>query len=146
MFVAVPFGARPKMNAKQLRRIAEADGASQFEEAVRVMRDWTGRVSFQHAGRWLAREAAQTFRTAAGQILINRDGPAIQPGPRRYTRSWIRDGVIMGAALLRIGDLRALPEFIRWLRPVSAEGRLGAGAAWIVPDRTGWWSTTAMGN
>jgi len=83
---------------------------------VRVMRDWTGRVSFRMPAG-VAREAALTFRTAAGQILTNRDGPAIQPGPRRYTRSWIRDGVIMGAALLRIGDQRALPEFIRWFAP-----------------------------
>ena len=27
--------------------VASADGAAQFEEAVRVMREWTGRVSFQ---------------------------------------------------------------------------------------------------
>jgi len=116
MFIAVPFGAKPRMDAKQVRRIADADGAAQFEEAVRVMRDWTGGVSFRMPAG-VAREAALTFRTAAGQILINRDGPAIQPGPRRYTRSWIRDGVIMGAALLRIGDQRALPEFIRWFAP-----------------------------
>jgi hypothetical protein len=116
VFIAVPFGAKPGMDAKQARRIAGIDGAAQFEEALRVMRDWTGGVSFRlPAG--VAREAALTFRTAAGQILINRDGPAIQPGPRRYTRSWIRDGVIMGAALLRIGDQRALPEFIRWFAP-----------------------------
>ena len=28
---------------------------------------------------------------------------ALQPGPRRYTRSWIRDGAMMSAALLRMG-------------------------------------------
>src|SRR6478736_4381819 len=47
VYVAVPFGANTKMDAKQLRRIAAADGAAQFEEEVRVMRDWTGRVSFR---------------------------------------------------------------------------------------------------
>jgi hypothetical protein len=116
VFVAMPFGANRRMDAKQVRLIAGADGAAQFEEAVRVMRDRIGDVAFQMPAG-VAREAALTFRTAAGQILINRDGPALQPGPRRYTRSWIRDGVIMGAALLRIGDQRALPEFIRWFAP-----------------------------
>ena len=54
------------------------------------------------------------FRTAAGHILINRDGPAIQPGPRRYTRSWVRDCVLMGAALAKAGLPDALREFIVW--------------------------------
>jgi hypothetical protein len=61
-----------------------------------------------------AAPAIETFRTAAGHILINRDGPAIQPGPRRYTRSWIRDCVIMGAALAKAGLPDALREFITW--------------------------------
>ena len=116
VFVAVPFGAKPKMNGTQVRKIALTDGAAQFDEAVRVMHERIGSVSFRMP-RGVAREAARTFRAAAGQILINRDGPALQPGPRRYTRSWIRDGVIMGAALLRIGDQRALPEFMRWYVP-----------------------------
>ena len=61
-----------------------------------------------------AREAFDCFRTAAGHILINRDGPAIQPGPRRYTRSWVRDCVIMGAALAKAGQPGALREFLTW--------------------------------
>ena len=125
IFVAVPFGDARQIKEEQLRQLARTDGAEQFEEAVRVMRDRLAAVTFRlPAG--VAREAARTFRTAAGQILINRHGPAIQPGPRRYTRSWIRDGAIMGAALLRIGDHRALPEFIRWYRALSAQGWLRA--------------------
>ena len=54
------------------------------------------------------------FRTAAAHILINCDGPAIQPGPRRYTRSWVRDCVIMGAALGKAGLPKALREFLTW--------------------------------
>jgi len=57
---------------------------------------------------------ADTFKTAAAHILINRDGPALHPGPRRYNRSWIRDGAIMGAALLRAGYPSAIRDFIRW--------------------------------
>lgn len=137
VFVAVPFGVKRKLDAKQRRALASSDGAAQFEEAVRVMRERLATVSFQMPAG-VAREGALTFRTAAGQILINRDGPAIQPGPRRYTRSWIRDGAIMGAALLRIGDLRALPEFIRWFAPYQRKDGFvpccvdRTGADWLV--------------
>jgi hypothetical protein len=132
VYIAVPFGMKRRLGAKQLRELATTDGAAQFEEAVRVMRDRLASVSFRlPAG--VAREAAHTFRTAAGQILINRDGAALQPGPRRYTRSWVRDGVIMGAALLRIGDKRALPEFMSWYAPYQRED----GFVPCCVDRTG---------
>ena len=61
-----------------------------------------------------ASSAISCFRTAAAHILINRDGPAIQPGPRRYTRSWVRDCVIMGAALTKAGHSQALRDFLLW--------------------------------
>lgn len=113
VFIAVPFASLPELSAARLRQVAALKGPSQFAAAVQEMRQRLESVRFDlPAG--LPREAAHTFRTAAGQILINRDGPALQPGPRRYTRSWIRDGAIMGAALMRIGDMKALPEFIRW--------------------------------
>ncbi|HVV72101.1 MAG TPA: hypothetical protein VHI52_11495, partial [Verrucomicrobiae bacterium] len=114
VYVAAPFGITTAH--KRLRKLAKADGAVLFDEAVNKMRTRVGEVSFRMPSG-VAREAALTFHTAAGQILINRDGPALQPGPRRYTRSWIRDGAIMGAALLRIGDFEALPNFIRWYAP-----------------------------
>jgi F5/8 type C domain len=61
-----------------------------------------------------ARAAIQCFRTAAAHILINRDGPAIQPGPRRYTRSWVRDCVLMGAAMTKVDCTHVLREFLSW--------------------------------
>ena len=70
------------------------------------------------AVRWdvpdCAAPAFDCLRTAAGHILINRDGPAIQPGPRRYTRSWVRDCVIMGAALAKAGTITPLRNFLSW--------------------------------
>lgn len=62
---------------------------------------------------WLE-DAARAARTAAAHILALRDGAALQPGPRRYTRAWIRDGVTMGAALLRMGRAREVGDFLRW--------------------------------
>lgn len=61
-----------------------------------------------------AKPALEALRSAAGHILINRDGPAIQPGPRRYTRSWVRDCVIMGYALCKVGLTDPLRDFLAW--------------------------------
>jgi hypothetical protein len=61
------------------------------------------------------------MHTAAAYILVQRDGPALQPGPRRYTRSWIRDGAIMAAALLRVGEREAALEFVRWYAGFQAD-------------------------
>ncbi|MFN2425650.1 MAG: discoidin domain-containing protein [Candidatus Binatia bacterium] len=67
-----------------------------------------------HAGPF---EAHQVAATAVAHILACRDGAALRPGPRRYTRSWIRDGVIMGAALLRAGRGDAARAFAQWYAP-----------------------------
>ncbi len=132
LYLAAPFGFKRMIDADRRHAMAALDGAAQFEEAVRVMRRRTGTVTYK-VPEGMAHEAARTFRTAAGQILINRDGPALQPGPRRYTRSWVRDGVIMGAALMRIGDYEALPEFVRWFAPYQRED----GFVPCCVDRTG---------
>src|ERR1700724_2644500 len=55
--------------------------------------------------------------TATPHILVTRSGAALQPGPRRYTRSWIRDGAMMSAALLRMRHAQEVREFIRWYAP-----------------------------
>lgn len=62
-------------------------------------------------------EVVHSALTAAAHVLLTRCGPALQPGPRRYTRSWIRDGTVMAAALLRMGCEREVREFISWYAP-----------------------------
>jgi hypothetical protein len=59
----------------------------------------------------------KTFRTALAHILINRDGPAIQPGSRSYARTWIRDGSLTSSALLRSGLADPVRELIEWFAP-----------------------------
>lgn len=56
----------------------------------------------------------ETMQTQLADILINRDGPAIQPGSRSYSRSWIRDGALTSTALLRLGHAAAVKEFMEW--------------------------------
>ena len=80
--------------------------------------DWKARIrTDQWSGNGWAGEAIETALTATAHILITRSGPALQPGPRRYTRSWIRDGAMMSAALLRTGHAREVLDFIRWYVP-----------------------------
>ncbi|HEY8540564.1 MAG TPA: discoidin domain-containing protein [Steroidobacteraceae bacterium] len=55
-----------------------------------------------------------TLRTSLAHVLINRDGPAIQPGSRSYERSWIRDGAMTSEMLLRLGHEDVVKEFAQW--------------------------------
>jgi hypothetical protein len=57
---------------------------------------------------------ADTFKSQLAYILINRDGPAIQPGSRSYERSWARDGSMTSAALLACGHAEEVREWIDW--------------------------------
>ncbi|MGK2858057.1 MAG: discoidin domain-containing protein [Thermoanaerobaculia bacterium] len=57
---------------------------------------------------------AASIRANLGWILVNRDGPSIQPGARSYDRSWIRDGSLTSVALLRLGHEAEVREFIEW--------------------------------
>lgn len=72
-----------------------------------------------------ARDLVDTLRTATAHILINRDGAAIQPGPRNYARAWIRDGADSSTALLAVGYPYEVREFLRWFaRFQFADGRI----------------------
>ncbi|MCK6553834.1 hypothetical protein L6Q96_04520 [Candidatus Binatia bacterium] len=67
----------------------------------------------------------RTLRSNIAYILINADGPAIQPGSRTYARSWIRDGAMTSAALLEMGFPGPVRNFIRWYATYQLEdGRI----------------------
>jgi hypothetical protein len=80
--------------------------------------EWHSRlpVTIWSGSDWMI-DAVHAALTATAHILVTRSGPALQPGPRRYTRSWIRDGAMMGAALLRMGHAQEVREFIQWYAP-----------------------------
>ena len=65
----------------------------------------------------MGRRISNTIRSQLAYILINRDGPSIQPGSRAYDRSWIRDGSLTSAALLRLGHAAEVREFAKWYAP-----------------------------
>jgi hypothetical protein len=74
-----------------------------------------------------------TFKTTQAYILVNRDGPSIQPGSRCYERSWIRDGSMTSAALLATGHTEKVKQFIEWYAPYQYE----SGKVPCVVDRRG---------
>lgn len=82
-----------------------------------------------------ARDYVNTIRSTLAYILINADGPALQPGPRAYERSWIRDGSLTSAALLRLGHPEKVRDFIRWYSTFQFEsGRFPCCIDWRGAD------------
>ena len=101
--------------------------------------DWASQVAVsQWSGAGWAADAILASLTATAHVLVTRAGPALQPGPRRYTRSWIRDGAMMSAALLRMGHAKEVREYIEWYAPHQrADGFVpccvdSEGADWLV--------------
>lgn len=96
-----------------------ATGAGAFDRALeqttRTWREKLDRLSFTLPAS--AQVLARTAKTALAHVLINRDGPGIQPGSRSYERSWIRDGALTSAALLRLGHPEPVRQFIEWFAP-----------------------------
>jgi hypothetical protein len=95
-------------------------------ERARVVRDWREQVS--RVDLQLPADDAglvDTLRTTVAHILVNRDGPAIQPGSRTYARSWIRDGALTSDALLKMGHVEEVRDFLAWYAPYTLpDGRV----------------------
>jgi hypothetical protein len=99
---------------------------------------WAAEQLAQTAARWRARLGAlpialppaaaafeESLRASLAWILVNRDGPRIQPGPRAYRRSWIRDGALTATALAELGFADEARAFLRWYAPHQhADGRV----------------------
>jgi hypothetical protein len=88
---------------------------AQIAHSRATWEDLTGRVAVHlpPSAAWLE----HTLRSQLAFILINRDGPAIQPGSRSYARSWIRDGALTSSALLRLGHADVARDFLEWFAP-----------------------------
>lgn len=92
-----------------------ASHAEVLEAAAAVWREKLSRTVIE--GPPAARDVLATLAAQVGYVLVNRKGPAIQPGSRSYDRTWIRDGSLTSAALLRLGREGAVAEFLDWFAP-----------------------------
>ena len=68
-----------------------------------------------------AKTIAHTVKTAAASHLITAMALRCTPGRAATHDPGIRDGIIMGAALLRLGTSDVMRDFIRWYAAYQAE-------------------------
>jgi hypothetical protein len=97
------------------RRQASAEADRREAAVAEGWRSRLDRVAFVLPPE--AEALGRALRSQLAYVLINRDGPAIQPGSRAYERSWIRDGSLTSAAMLRMGYPEAAEAFARWYAP-----------------------------
>jgi len=94
------------------RRQARSLFEKRLATCARQWREKLDRVGLQ--GPPAARSLLRTLRSNLAYALVERDGPAIRPGTRAYARSWIRDGALISAALLRLDHAEAVRAYIEW--------------------------------
>jgi len=93
-------------------------GLQKADSALRAAkREWHEKLDNVGIKIPAAPELIDTIKSQLAYILVNRDGPAIQPGSRCYRRTWIRDGSLTSAALLQHGFVAEVREFIDWFAP-----------------------------
>lgn len=91
-----------------------ADAGAAFDVlAGQVAQQWQSRLG--RIGLSLPDHSlVDMLRAQAAYMLINQTGPAMQPGPRNYNRSFIRDGSATAAVLLRMGMAKTSRDYLRW--------------------------------
>ena len=96
---------------------------ARFDAAADAWRERLNRVQISVPA--LAQPVVDTLRTSLAHILMSRDGAALRPGTRSYARTWVRDGAMMVAGLLRLGETRAAMDFVDWYGPhIFANGKV----------------------
>lgn len=68
-----------------------------------------------------AARVVHSLRSSVAYMLMSRDGPALAPGTRSYSRSWIRDGAMISEGLLRMGVTAPVREYLSWYAPYQFE-------------------------
>lgn len=118
--IAVPlFDATPALPSGLARVEAAAWSAARLAEVAAHWHRRLERVPIVLPPS--AAPLAATLRASIAWILVNREGPRIQPGPRCYRRSWIRDGTLTGTALTEMGFAEEARAFLRWYAPYQGE-------------------------
>ena len=133
--------ATPPPPAGLARAEAAAWGEARLAEARARWRARLARVPI--ALPPARRPFEESLRASLAWILVNREGPRIQPGPRCYRRSWIRDGTLTGTALAEMGFADEARAFLRWYAPLPASRTAACRAPSIATASIARSSTTA---
>lgn len=105
-------GVLPEAPALYLATLRDANAA--FDSlATQASADWQARLG-QVGLRLPDPSLVDMLRAQAAYMLINQTGPAMQPGPRNYNRSFIRDGMATSAVLLRMGEAKVARDYLAW--------------------------------
>ncbi|MFH0954342.1 MAG: discoidin domain-containing protein [Verrucomicrobiota bacterium] len=102
--------AAPLKGAAAPRQLAAEAVHRELEKARSFWVDTLNRVKIETADPY----PFNVLRANLAYLLINKDGPVVQPGARNYERSWIRDGSLMAIALLRTGHPEDAKAYVQW--------------------------------
>jgi hypothetical protein len=111
--LAVPFHRNhPALTPDRNDHEAVAFFDRAFRETVSIWESKLGAVSITLPP--VAQSVTNTIRSNLAFILINADGPGLQPGSRSYERSWLRDGALTCTALLEMGIADEVKRYLDW--------------------------------
>jgi hypothetical protein len=108
-----PLPAAPVIDRKQLLGAAKDAGEAFDRLASGLAAQWQARVA-KVALTLPDHSLVDMLHAQAAYMLINQSGPAMQPGPRNYNRSFIRDGAATAVALVRMGMARTARDYLKW--------------------------------
>jgi GH15 family glucan-1,4-alpha-glucosidase len=123
VYIAIPFHDADTF----VSRSSGAGPEAEFDRALAATaEDWRRRLGcVEFAVPAAAQDLVQTLKSSVAYMIINRNGAAIQPGSRTYSRAWIRDGALISASLLAMGFPEEVRDFIRWYAGFQyADGRV----------------------
>ncbi|MFH0880336.1 MAG: discoidin domain-containing protein [Lentisphaerota bacterium] len=111
--VAAPLFARSAAMDARLKALEE-EPLAEFDHAhEKAAEFWNGRLGSAMIDL-PATDVVRSVRAQIAYMLINRDGLAIQPGSRNYKRSWMRDGSLTISAMLRMGVVEPVRDYLDW--------------------------------
>ncbi|MCB2156609.1 discoidin domain-containing protein [bacterium] len=90
--------------------LAAFDFDNSRDEVLEQWRSWTGDWAIDVPNKRLA----QLVRSNLAYLLLNADGPSIQPGSRNYNHAWIRDGAMSATAMLRFDVREPIRDYAKW--------------------------------
>ncbi|HEY6642804.1 discoidin domain-containing protein [Povalibacter sp.] len=98
--------------AALLTNIADAGKAFDVisSQVAQQWQDSVGRIQLSLPDQSLV----DMMRAQTAYMLLNQTGPALQPGPRNYNRSFLRDGSATASVLARMGLVKAARDYLRW--------------------------------